>query len=194
MFGHHRHTAAAILGLTVLAGCTYHPSRFPIIGKIDDKSRLTGQWLGEFTSTHPDRSRSIAFQLEPGRDSASGEVSLDASYVGQGVRHQGQGLHPRVSTTTVVRIRYVRADESTVEGALEPYDDPDCGCMVTTAFLGVLRGDSITGEYVSRSRWATRQGAWRMSRRMAASVNQPTGSQAIGPARASAARSAARGR
>jgi hypothetical protein len=168
MFGHHTRTAAAILGLTVLAACTYHPSLFPVIGRIDDKSRLTGEWIGEFSSAHPDRSRSIAFQLEPGRDSASGEVSLEPSYVGQGIRQQAQGLYPRVSTTTVVRIRYVHAEESTVEGVLEPYHDPDCDCVVTTTFLGVVRGDSITGEYVSRGEWTTRQGAWRMSRRLAA--------------------------
>ena len=173
MFGHHKHTAAAILGLTVLAACTYHPSLFPVIGQIDDKSRLTGEWLGEFTGTPPDRSRSIAFQLEPGRDSASGEVSLEASYVGQGIRHQAQGLNPRVSTTTVVRIRYVRADESTVEGVLEPYYDPDCDCEVTTAFLGVVRGDSITGEYLSRGAWTTRQGAWRMSRTTQSADGKP---------------------
>ena len=164
MLGHRKHTAAAIVGLTILAACTYHPSLFPVIGRIDAKSRLTGEWLGEFTSTHPDRSRSIAFQLEPGRDSASGEVSLEASYVGQGTGYREQGLYPRVSPTTVVRIRYVRADESTVEGVLEPYHDPDCDCVVTTTFLGVVRGDSITGEYVSRGAWTTRQGAWRMSR------------------------------
>ena len=164
MFGHHKHTAVAILGLVILAACTYHPARFPMYGTIDDKSRLAGEWFGEFTSEHPDRSGSIAFQLEPGRDSASGEVSLQASYVGQRMRPQEQGFHARASTATALRIRYVRAGESEVEGILEPYHDPDCDCMVTTTFLGVVRGDSITGEYVSRGEWTIRQGAWRMSR------------------------------
>ena len=175
MFGHRKHTAAVILGLTALAACTYRPSLFPMYGRIDDRSRLAGDWFGEFTSEHPDRSGSIAFQLEPGRDSASGEVSVQTSSVGQRVRYQEQGSYPRASTARVLRIRYVRASESTVEGVLEPYHDPDCDCMVTTTFLGIVRGDSIIGEYVSRGRWTTRQGAWRMGRRMAARADQGAG-------------------
>ena len=171
MLGHHKHTAAAILGVTILAACTYHPSSFPMYGRIDDRSRLAGEWLGEFSSAHPDRSGSIAVQIEPGRDSASGEVSVQASHVGQRIRHQEQGFYPRASTATVLRIRYMRAGESTVEGVLEPYYDPDCDCTVTTTFLGVLHGDSITGQYVGRGGWMMRQGAWRMGRRMAARVD-----------------------
>jgi len=175
MFGHRKHTAAVILGLTALAACTYRPSFFPMHGRIDDRSRLAGEWLGEFTSAHPERSGSIAFQFEPGRDSASGEVSVQTSFVGQRIRYQEQGSYLRASAATILRIRYVRASESTVEGVLEPYRDPECDCMVTTTFLGIVRGDSIIGEYVSRGRWTTRQGAWRMGRRMAARADQGAG-------------------
>ena len=54
-----------------------------------------------------------------------------------------------------------------MQGVLEPFHDPDCDCVVTTSFVGVVRGDSITGRYVSRGESMIREGAWHVTRRPA---------------------------
>jgi hypothetical protein len=51
-------------------------------------------------------------------------------------------------------------------GVLEPYEDPECGCLLVTRFEGRLRGDAIEGSYASvntRTREVTR-GEWKVTR------------------------------
>jgi hypothetical protein len=167
MFRHRTRTLSTFVVLMAFTACTYHPSRFPMYGSTDHRTRLAGEWVGEFQGARSDRSGSIDFRLEADRDSASGEVSLLDSYMGYArpLRYDERGPAARVTTGTTLRIRYVRVGGSIVEGLLEPFRDPECDCMVTTRFLGEIRGDSIIGEYVSRDGWTTRRGEWRMSRR-----------------------------
>ena len=171
MLGHRTRTAA-LLGVMMLAACTYHPSRFPIYGTTDDRAPLAGEWFGEFTSTGTGRNGNIGFRLEPGRDSASGDVSMETFYVGAQVRYQEHRPHPGAAAAPALRIRHVRAGASILEGVIEPFHDPDCDCMVTTRFRGVVRGDSIAGTYVGRGGATTREGAWHVTRRSAAPVGE----------------------
>jgi len=166
MFRQRKRAAAAALGFSLLTACTYRPSSFPVYGAADDRSPLTGDWSGEFESAHPGWNGSISIQLEPGRDSARGDVSLVPLYVGRETGYREYRLDTPGSGGAALRVRYVRARAPIVEGELEPFHDRDCDCMVTTMFRGIVRGDSITGHYVSRGRWTTRQGAWRMNRRV----------------------------
>lgn len=51
---------------------------------------------------------------------------------------------------TLLNIRVILVDDlGTVAGSLEPYHDPDCGCLLSTTFVGHLVGDRITGEFIS---------------------------------------------
>jgi hypothetical protein len=54
-------------------------------------------------------------------------------------------------------------------GALDPYDDPDCGCVIVTRFWGRVRGDVIEGTFAStnvQTKEVTR-GEWKVKRRAA---------------------------
>jgi hypothetical protein len=167
MLGHRSRTAAPFIALVALAACTYHPSRFPLYGATDDRTRLAGEWIGEFEVARSGRSGSISFHLEAGRDSASGDVSVLAPYVGnaQPRRYDERGPSPRFAAGATLRIRDVSVGASIVEGSLEPFRDAECDCSVTTWFRGEVHGDSIVGEFVSRGGFTKRRGEWRMSRR-----------------------------
>jgi hypothetical protein len=171
-------TTVMALGVAALAACTAQPSRFQLLGTRDDRSRLSGEWLGEFESSSAGRNGSISVRLEPGRDSASGDVYVDVVHAGEQAGYHDQRVYTRIATAAM-RIGYVRVRPWTVEGALEPFHDPDCVCLVTTRFRGVVRGDSITGEYVSRGGWRVREGVWRMGRTTTASDHRPEERSAV---------------
>ena len=167
MFGHRIGTLTMLVSLAALGACAYHPFAFPVYGTTDERIRLAGEWIGEFDGARSGVGGSIDFQFDPGRDSATGDVSVFASRTGneQPVANYHHVLPPRALTGTTLRIRSARVDASIVEGILEPYADAECGCTVTTGFRGEIRGDSIVGHYVSRGGWLTRRGEWRMRRR-----------------------------
>jgi len=168
MLGQGKRAGAALLALVALVGCRYQPSFFPVRGTSDDRSQLVGEWYGEFTSTSTDRNGFIGFHLEPGRDSASGDVSVLPRAVLQEGWHHDDRPYRRAPTPTGLRIGLLRVDATSVEGFVEPFQDPDCSCMVSTWSRGVVRGYSITGEYVSRGGSVSRRGTWRMRRQAAA--------------------------
>ncbi len=164
MLGQGKGAAAALLALAALAACRYRPSFFPVHGTTGDRSRIVGEWHGEFVGTGTDRSGFIDFRLEPGRDSASGDVTILPRAVLQQTWHRQHVSHRRAATPTALRIARLRVDATVVEGFVEPSSDPECSCTVTTWFRGVVRGDSMTGEYVSRRGSASSRGVWRMRR------------------------------
>ena len=60
----------------------------------------------------------------------------------------------------------MRLDGRLLRGELEPYIAPDCECVVRTIFRGVLEGDRVEGEYVTRSDGGLQQeGRWYVTRR-----------------------------
>jgi hypothetical protein len=172
MLGQGKRTIAALLTLGALAACRYRPSYFPVHGTTGDRSRLVGEWYGELTSMSTDRTGLIDFRFEPGRDSASGDVTILPRAALQQAWHQENHPHHRAAAPTALRIRLLRVDAATVEGFVEPFQDPDCGCTVATRFHGVVHGDSMTGEYVSRGGWVSREGTWRMRRRATANTSE----------------------
>jgi hypothetical protein len=48
-------------------------------------------------------------------------------------------------------IDFVAVHADVVENALEPYVSPDCDCIVSTTFVGQVRGDEIAGSFAKRS-------------------------------------------
>lgn len=166
MFGHRTRTTTMLAGLVAFTACTYYPANFPIYGTTDERARLAGDWEGEFDDSRAGGGGSISFRLEAGRDSASGDVTLLASHIGNAqLGYETRVPTARTATRTTLRIGYASVGASLVEGILEPFRDPECDCMVDTSFRGELRGDSIVGRYVSRRGWTMRRGEWRMSRR-----------------------------
>lgn len=73
-------------------------------------------------------------------------------------------LHARAPE--LLRVSFVRVLGGTVEGVLEPYILPECNCPATTVFQGLVRGDSIVGDYVTRAEFGIRvNGTWRARRK-----------------------------
>ena len=149
-------------------GCaaTTPPAPVPVSGAPADVSLLAGEWEGEYHGDSRGRSGVITFRLAAGADTASGDVIMFANEgrttVGSGdTRNTGPTAFPQGLT-----IRFVRAAQGQVNGALDPYRDPECNCTVTTTFEGRLRGDVIEGRYVTaRSGADALHGTWKVTRK-----------------------------
>ena len=159
---------AMILLLSSLGmGCGSTAARVPISGSASDVSQLAGEWNGEYHADTGGRSGVVTFQLAAGRDTASGDVIMFAKQdrpgmSGNETRNTGPNVVPQG-----LSIRFVRTREGMVSGALDPYRDPECDCMVSTTFEGRLSGDTIEGRYISaRSGEASPvRGTWKVKRK-----------------------------
>lgn len=144
-----------------LAACAFRPPAVPVLGDTGDLARLSGEWSGEYWSVDSGRSGSILFRLAAGSDSATGDVLMI---------QQGQAVHPHADDqhpmSEYLPITFVRVAGSQVRGVLEPYRDPNCGCLLDTSFEGVLGGDTIAGTYRSRhvETGTVQDGRWRVRR------------------------------
>lgn len=165
----HRWTRAAGLLLAVaLASCRYQPNTVPLHGRTTDVAALSGEWSGEYASAQSGRSGSIILTIQPGRDTAYGDVVMIPA---SGARLLATDATERTyvhhgNAPEVLRIAFVRIVGGVVEGAIEPYVAPDCRCTVRTVFQGTLSGDRIEGRYTTRGEFGVRQeGSWRAERK-----------------------------
>jgi hypothetical protein len=158
-----------IIGLSVVAlgACSRAVSTIPVQGSAPAISRLAGDWEGEYSSIETGRSGSISFRLRAGSDTAEGEVMMT---VGE------QRLHPsargegggRTGHSEPLTIRFVQTSGTEVQGTLDPYRAPDCGCTLTTTFRGEVSGNVIEGSYETKGsgfHHPTQRGRWRVVRR-----------------------------
>jgi len=159
-----------LLTLMVVIGgfaCAGPAMPVPVSGDI---ARLTGQWTGEYRSPASDRVGSIVFTLEAGKDTARGDVIMIPADVGQpgGV---AEGIPPGVPGGETLRSRlltisFVQVTAARVQGRLDPYRDPECGCELVTTFTGTLSGDVLQGTYQSfhKESGEVVTGTWRVKR------------------------------
>lgn len=158
------------LFLACLAACHSAPSQPVPVG--GDVLALAGAWEGSYEATDGRRQGVIDFRLRAGSDTAYGDVMM----VPQG---QDQAVTPDDRSTQAVRegavsrllsIRFVQIAGGELSGELDPYRDPDCGCVVHTVFRGRLVADTLKGRYGSRDQdgTPTRDGRWRVVRKPSA--------------------------
>lgn len=165
-------TAAAVLaaGLGVLSiscGSRQAPE-MPIYASPIDLTLLAGEWKGEYSS-HEGRRGYIGFRLEPGEDTARGEVVIYPEVVS---RRTGDGGDPyadrameRQPDPTYVPVEFVWTERGQVQGMLKPYRDPELGTTLATGFRGQWRGELIEGDFESRDGGrVVRTGWWRVVR------------------------------
>lgn len=148
--------------LLFLGACAGTPEPVPVAGGSSSIRRLVGEWQGMYESRETGRSGTIRFSLEAEHDTAYGEVLM----VPRGANRPLLPVEGRMPTSPqsaeVLRIRFVLVEGDQVVGSLEPYRDPECGCTLTTRFVGRLIGGVVKGTYTSRSHvtGAEHRGRW----------------------------------
>jgi hypothetical protein len=158
-----------LLSAAILASCTAAPPpTVPVAGSPADLSSLSGEWSGGYSSAATGRSGTIRFLLEGGAGAAFGDVTMIPAGLNRSLepanRRAGGGA---TAAPTALAIRFARVEDGKISGMLEPYRDPDCGCVLSTTFTGTVRGDTIEGTFVSRGggAHATASGVWKVTRK-----------------------------
>jgi hypothetical protein len=164
--------AAALVPALVLAaaslfacGAPAPPPPVAVRAAAADLASLIGEWNGEYSSAASGRSGAIHLILQPGEDTAYGDVlMIPARAEGpfQPVNRDAETAGPQP-----LSIRFVAVSEGVVSGTLEPYRDPDCNCVLSTTFTGTLRGNTIEGTFVSQGGPGrqVQDGRWRVDRK-----------------------------
>jgi hypothetical protein len=156
-----------VLALT-LAACATNPHRVPLVADETDISSLTGTWDGEYSSLATGRAGSISFSLVAGRDTATGDVLMVPRGTDQPAALDRQsGAQIMARAPQVLRISFVRVLGANVSGTIEPYRAPDCDCILSTTFVGQLRGDTIDGTFSTTGGQADspQSGRWKVTRK-----------------------------
>lgn len=130
----------------LLAACQAAVTPVPVVGTID---QLVGEWAGEYISRETGRHGTILFRLDPGKDTATGDVLMTPD------RYPIPSASERTdepwwkSGMQVLQISFVRCDRDEVSGWMKPYPDPETGELTYTDFTGYIKGDSLKGTYVA---------------------------------------------
>ncbi len=162
----------ALTAVMLSVGCTYVPPPIPLVATPGDAEVLAGRWLGEYEGEGvTPRGGRISFELIAGEDHAHGEVLMIPTGANRPYERYRDGEPPSTGREAPappepLRVRFVRAVNGDVNGALDTYWDPDRQCQVWTTFRGRIRGDTIDGTFASTySRpLAETKGRWRVVR------------------------------
>jgi hypothetical protein len=163
-----RYLAMAVVMAFMAAGCGGPGTPVPVAGTASDLAALAGEWSGEYSSDESGRSGSIVFRLVAGSDSATGDVVMSPQFWRRGAApgDPPAGVAPPPAPQ-VLSIKFVRVAGGRVNGRLDPYTDPHCGCTLLTEFEGGLRDDTLEGTYSSRhsATGEVQRGRWKVTRR-----------------------------
>jgi hypothetical protein len=163
-------TGLALLAATWLWACAYLPTTVPIDGPPDQVAALVGEWAGSYSyeSGHW-RSGSIHFDLRAVGDTARGDVLMivpQPTAASPDAEPRDGRIQPAPGGDQLLSIAFVRAGAGTVVGALDPYVDPTCRCVLVTRFQGRMSDDTISGSFTARrsDTGETRTGRWKVTR------------------------------
>src|SRR3954467_5037891 len=125
---------------TSIVGCINRSSSIGVTSSDFDLNPLVGEWRGDYNSAATGRTGTIAFTLRAGEGAASGNVVMIPRADSLLTDEEREALSSTSSPAkSVLKIHFVRKEGGSVNGTLDPYRDPDCNCLVTTTFQGVLR-------------------------------------------------------
>ena len=159
--------AALTTAATLLAACAANRTPVPVVGPTADIAALTGEWVGDYSSTESGRSGSITFTLRTAADSAFGDIVMIPIGWGRPLAPwRGDLATPtQRAQPEVLTINFVRVERRRVNGTLAPYADPQTGERLVTTFTGTLSGNTITGTYTTRlPSGGTQTGRWTVQR------------------------------
>lgn len=143
---------ATIAALALVGGCGYSPPPVAVSGPVAELAGLNGEWWGEYRMQSPgSRTGSILFRLDAAADSATGDVMMTYDTEGRPavIASDADPWRQPVPRSKQLRITFVRTSGGTVSGAIEPYADPQCGCLLNTTFIGRVEGDRVSGTWRS---------------------------------------------
>jgi hypothetical protein len=152
--------------VVMVVGCAPVTDQVPVAAAPGALEFLVGVWTGEYEGLDSGRAGTLTFELEAGADTAHGHVlMLPAREAGPYARPPAAGAEPWQARPAPqpIGIRFVRLHNDAIEGVLEPYEDPACGCPLKTTFLGRIEGNVITGtfETVHGRGGGIERGTWR---------------------------------
>ena len=164
-----RTNSLALTAYIVLAASACGPwvSKIPVQGEPRVVAQLAGEWQGAYSSGETGRSGSILFKLRAGADTAEGDVLIDLKRANDHLIHGADRPTPTAASSPLLTIRFVVVRGNEISGVLDPYPDPDCGCKLTTRFLGVVSADVIEGTFISEGselHHLPAHGTWRVTR------------------------------
>lgn len=163
--------SALLLCLFVTSACSWRRTPVPVISDAESVAALVGNWAGEYSSGQTGRSGNITFQLASDKDTAYGDVIMipraQAVQIPTRDPSQVSAARPQAAAEPLA-IRFVRMEGGIVYGTLSPYNDPECGCRVTTTFTGQFTSpNTIEGKYTTRGTdfgHAASEGRWKVTR------------------------------
>jgi hypothetical protein len=135
--------------LAAASACATITGRVPIEGP--SVAQLIGDWEGSYSSRETGRSGTIMFRLHALDDTAQGTVFME-SKPSDDPMNTGTVRVPesaRTPASTPLYIRFVVVRDTEIRGVLEPYRDPQCGCLLKTEFIGRIEGNAIEGTFRS---------------------------------------------
>jgi hypothetical protein len=144
---------APILLIALGVGCRIQApaGHVPVEGPRAAVDSLSGDWEGTYRALGASRHGVLRFSLQPGADTAHGEVEITFA---SSLRVYGDSAEeplPR-SPCLVIDIALVRVDAGTIRGTLAPYLDPDCECQTLTVFEGrLIQPGRVEGTFTSRA-------------------------------------------
>jgi hypothetical protein len=140
------------LVVSLVLSCSSSKQGISLVGEKGEISDLTGMWRGTYDSDDGTRTGTIELNIAKDAKTATGSVIMRMS--------DNPDMPLRLA------IRFVQIAEGWVSGRLDPYEDPDCNCLVESLFQGRLSGDSMVGTYSTRgvAEEFLRTGSWLMTR------------------------------
>lgn len=155
--------------IALLSGaCSGNTPPVSVIGSRADLNTLAGEWVGSYEVTDGlSRRGTVDLTLDAGQDTARGAVVMTTLQArGSAGIPQNAMPAPMAPFSEALSIKFVRVNGNVINGVLDPYRDPNCGCTLTTTFVGRLKGDEIEGTFTVRHSDSMQRetGWWRATR------------------------------
>jgi hypothetical protein len=154
--------AGAVVAASAVACTPSRPPEIALTSSDFDLNPLVGEWRGNYTNPEAGRTGTIAFTLQAGVSSASGNVVM--------IPHGADSSlysHAAIDRS-VLKINFIRKQGQKVSGTLDPFRDPSCGCQVTTTFEGTfIDAHTIEGHFSTAPLVAgpkVTNGTWKVTR------------------------------